>query len=488
MPTTGYADHDVQVGDLRLHYQEWGDPNGPAILMVHGFGVSGHMFDEFAGRLQDRFRLIAVDQRGHGDSDWSESGDYSRDAFVDDLEGFREALGLKTFVLVGHSMGGLNSVAYTVRHPERVRALVLVDVGPESAKEGVDNIKRFTSGPDELEFDEFVEMAMRFNKRRTRENIEDRMRHRLRQMENGKWTWKFDKRFREKDNTLRIGSQMTNDEGWQLYRAVPVPTLLIRGAESDVLTQEIAERVAREMRRARLVVIPGAGHSVPGDNPDEFTAAVSGFVDDVAAGRFEPEAATEPPPLERLVEVQEASRRRRPGTLTMLLVGAGALAVVAGAFFARGKAKSRAEERRRQQERRIAGVRLPSGGPSQDDLDQARQRAADLVSQLSVVGRDGVERARRTVRGADVTQARQSALALAQQLEERARHAPDTVRTAVSSVDRKQLRRGSGKAAKKGRSAAGTAFSAALRASGLRQKEPKLSRRERVAARLPWRS
>src|SRR5690349_2646212 len=135
---------DVLVGGLRLHYQEWGNASAPAIVMLHGFGVSGHMFDEFAERMENDYHLIAIDQRGHGDSDWSHEGDYSRVAFVADLEGFVRELGLERFILVGHSMGGLNAVAYTVKSPVRVRALVLVDVGPEAAKEGVDNIIRFT--------------------------------------------------------------------------------------------------------------------------------------------------------------------------------------------------------------------------------------------------------------------------------------------------------------------------------------------------------
>src|SRR6188508_2837367 len=140
MVTAGYLEHNAAVGNLKLSYQEWGNPNAEPILMLHGFGVSGHMFDEFADRMQDRYRLIALDQRGHGDSDWSEEGDYTRNSFVEDVEGFRKALGLDRFILVGHSMGGLNAVTYVNRYPAHVRALVLVDVGPESAKEGVDNI------------------------------------------------------------------------------------------------------------------------------------------------------------------------------------------------------------------------------------------------------------------------------------------------------------------------------------------------------------
>lgn len=367
MTTTPYLDRDVTVGGLKLHYQEWGDPSAPVMIMLHGFGVSGHMFDEFAERMQDRYRLIALDQRGHGDSDWSQEGDYSRDAFVADLEAFRAALGIERFILMGHSMGGLNAVAYAVRYPDRVTALILVDVGPEAAKEGVDNIMRFTRGPDELDFEEFVQMAHRFNQRRTIENIRERMRHRLRQLPNGKWTWKFDARFRQPESPIRVGSDLTTDETWQLYREVKAPTLLIRGAESDVLKAETAERCVREMHRARLVTVARAGHSVPGDNPDDFTAAVAEFLDDVAAGRFEPFVEASPPPLSELVTAQEAARKR-PGTLTFVLIGVGAAAAIAGVAVAGKAASNRRSARRRSDS---PGRRLI------DELDDVAARAME---------------------------------------------------------------------------------------------------------------
>ena len=92
MSVAHYIDRDTVIDGLKLHYQEWGDPASPPILMIHGFGVSGHMFDEFADRMQATHRLIALDQRGHGDSDWAPTGDYSRSAFVGDIESFRQSL------------------------------------------------------------------------------------------------------------------------------------------------------------------------------------------------------------------------------------------------------------------------------------------------------------------------------------------------------------------------------------------------------------
>ncbi|MFN0145991.1 MAG: alpha/beta fold hydrolase [Dehalococcoidia bacterium] len=388
MVTMAYADKEVTVGGLSLHYQEWGAPEAPPILMLHGFGVSGHMFDEFAERMQDRYRLIALDQRGHGDSGWAPDGDYTRQTFVEDVELFRKALGLERFVLLGHSMGGLNAVSYAVEHPQCVESLVLVDVGPEAAKEGVDNIVRFTRGPDELDFDEFVEMAHRFNQRRTLENIRERMRHRLKPLQSGKWTWKFDKRFRAPDSGLRVGSELTNDQTWALYRAIGAPTLLIRGGESDVLTPEVADRCVREMQRARLAVVPGAGHSVPGDSPDAFTEVVRAFLDDVGRGKFEPVVVADLPPLAELVTAESRrAAQRGPSVTTMVLIGAGAAVALGGILLV---------SRRPAQPKAAAKARTSdSPGPLAGSFDAAS--AGALIESLSAAAERNTARARTLV-------------------------------------------------------------------------------------------
>jgi proline-specific peptidase len=467
MVTAGYLERSVSVDGLKLAYQEWGSPTAPPIVMLHGFGVSGHMFDEFAERMQDRYRLLALDQRGHGDSDWSAEGDYSRDAFVSDVEGFRKALGLETFILIGHSMGGLNAVAYTNAYPQHVRALVLVDVGPEAAKEGVDNIVRFTRGPDELEFEEFVEMAHRFNQRRTLENIRERMRHRLKPTESGKWTWKFDKRFRQPDSGLKIGSNLTNDESWQLFRNLSVPTLLVRGAESDVLTPEVAERCVQEIRRSRLVVIPGAGHSVPGDNPDAFTEAVREFLADVENGQFEP--VPDGPPLQQLVEEHTAARRRGPGITALVLAGIGATLALAGA----GYLVKRSAQRRKQKTLRARAAAAASHVPAihSVDVEQARERAAEVVARLGAIGTTGTRRARQSLNEIDLERARHAAQEALALLSETSRHAPEVIRGAAQRVDSTAVRRRGTSAFSRGRHAGVTAVRLASRVAHRRQRK-----------------
>ncbi len=428
MTTTEYREKEAEVNGLTLRYQEWGDAGSPPILMLHGFGVSGHMFDEFAQRAQARYRLLALDQRGHGDSAWSDAGDYSREAFVDDVEAFRVAIGLDTFVLIGHSMGGLNAVSYSVRFPEHVSALVLVDVGPESAKEGVDNIVRFTRGPDELEFEEFVELAHRFNQRRTMENIRERMRHRLKQSETGKYTWKFDKRFRQPESGLRIGGELSNDQTWQLFRDIRVPTLLVRGGESDVLSQEVAERAVREMMRATLRVVPGAGHSVPGDNPDDFTFVVQDFLTSLDSSAPLFPDADQAEPLAVLVDQHAAPTKRGIGS-AVLIAGGIALVLAAGAvLFAGGKKgkRSGANGGRR------AGGKQPAA--LHNELDWAHRRALDLVNELAVAGHGGIKRAKSAAKDVDLDGAREAAEDVLHALGEQGRATPQRVKKAAAKA------------------------------------------------------
>ena len=123
-----YEEKKFKTNDLVLTYQEWGMSQGdkPTIITLHGFGVSGHMYDEFSRRYQDTARIINLDQRGHGDSEISEVGNYQRSAFVSDVEGLRIHLGLQNFILVGHSMAGIVIPKVAEKIPERLAHLVFL--------------------------------------------------------------------------------------------------------------------------------------------------------------------------------------------------------------------------------------------------------------------------------------------------------------------------------------------------------------------------
>lgn len=269
-----YQDRTLTLRGLRFHYLDWGSESKPPFVLLHGGAQTAHSWDDFAPTVRDDYHVYALDQRGHGDSQWAPDGNYSRNTQCEDVAAFVAALQLPSFVLAGLSMGGINAITYTARYPETVRALIIVDVGPEIQTRGRENIQNFTR-IDELDsFEAFVERAHRFNSRRSLENLRQRLSHNLRQLPNGKWTWKFDQQ--------RLGGGGRSGVGpeglWEDVHKIHCPTLIIRGGESDILTPEAAKRLQAAIPNSRLTVVPGAGHSVMGDNPEGFAAAVQEFL------------------------------------------------------------------------------------------------------------------------------------------------------------------------------------------------------------------
>ena len=124
-------DGHVTARGLRFHYVERGLATRPPVLCLHGITQTAHSWDEVAAELASAYRVLCLDQRGHGDSDWAPDGDYSRQTQAADVDAISDALGLSSFILAGMSMGGVNAITFTARHPEKVQALVIVDVSPE---------------------------------------------------------------------------------------------------------------------------------------------------------------------------------------------------------------------------------------------------------------------------------------------------------------------------------------------------------------------
>lgn len=274
MPTA--QDHFVTARGLKFHYVEWGAPSQPPILCLHGITQTAHSWDEVAADLSRNYRVLCLDQRGHGDSDWAPDGDYTRQTQAADVDAVTDALGLSRFVLTGMSMGGINSITFTAAHPHKVRALVVVDVSPEVQRQGVEHIRSFIQASDVLDtFEEFVERAHRFNPRRSLENLRSRLSHNLKQLPDGKWTWKYDKALRSPQRGFQTSALQNL---WDDVHAIRCPTLIIKGGESDILSAESAEKLQAAIPNSRLAVVPGAGHSVMGDNPSAFVAAVRPFL------------------------------------------------------------------------------------------------------------------------------------------------------------------------------------------------------------------
>jgi pimeloyl-ACP methyl ester carboxylesterase len=271
-------DHHTIVGAMRFHYLDWGG-NGHPILFLHGGGINAHTWDVVCLMLRERYHCIALDQRGHGDSEWSPAIDYGVATQVGDVEGFIEKLGLANPVLVGQSMGGLNSIAYAIRHSVKMKGLVVVDVGPEINSAGTQRIREFSSTPELESLEAFLERAVKFNPIRDPRVLRRSLFYNLRQLPTGKWSLKHDQR-RASDDSWRIAAEQ-RERILRDVSNISCPTLIVRGGKSDVLSDDAAGRFAHMLPHARLVRVENAGHNVQGDNPRGLLDAMNPFLREV---------------------------------------------------------------------------------------------------------------------------------------------------------------------------------------------------------------
>jgi esterase len=273
MTQTGQAKF-VTLNNLKFHYLEWGEVDAKPLVLLHGFTSHAHSWATFAQTVQERYHVYAVDQRGHGESAWAD--DYTPERMVEDLEAFVQTIGLTKFSLLGLSMGGRNAYAYTALHPEKIEKLVIVDIGPELMTTGSERIRTGVLQKDEFDSpEEAFRQARAGNARADETELRQRVQNNLMQLDTGKWTYRYDKKLRSPDRPL---ARPDSAKAWLMLTKINCPTLLVRGAESDLLSEEVAERMTQTIPNCQLVTIPKAGHSVPLDNPTDFSEAVGQFL------------------------------------------------------------------------------------------------------------------------------------------------------------------------------------------------------------------
>ena len=270
-PESRFAD----VNGLRLHYVDWGNEPAPPLVLLHGHGSNVHTFDQLADRLRREWRIIALDQRGHGDSDWAD--DYDGEHFVADFQAFTSAVGLERFSLLGHSMGGLVAMAYAAANPDAVERLVIVDIGPEIARGGTESVRRQTvEAPEEFDSLEDVYAFLRASDPEPPDDmLRYRAKHGARQLENGKWGWKYDRALRSPSGESRLPDP---ELLWAALASIPCPTLVVRGERSEILDAAVAERMERTLPQGRYVEVENAGHRITLDNLDGLEREVRAFL------------------------------------------------------------------------------------------------------------------------------------------------------------------------------------------------------------------
>jgi esterase len=250
------------VNGLRVHYLDWGNSNAPPVVCVHGYTSSAQAFAAPARHFQSRFRTIAPDVRGHGESAWSPTEAYQYHDQISDLAGFVDQLGLKQFALIGTSMGGIIAMAYAGAHPERLVRLVINDIGPDAEVGSLRITQMVGDRPEEFAN---LEDAMAYRRlvspitaRRSAEEQRELALGVLRQQPDGRWVWKMDPAYIQQ--RVQHGPP-PRPVLWPALHRIPCPTLVVWGRESDVLSEAQARRMVDVLPQAELVAVPNVGHA-----------------------------------------------------------------------------------------------------------------------------------------------------------------------------------------------------------------------------------
>jgi pimeloyl-ACP methyl ester carboxylesterase len=275
---TNVRDELIELRGLRFFYRDWAPakPGAPTLLLLHGYTGHARSWDHFAEAMTKDYRVLALDQRGHGETQWAPPTAYDTIEMVEDLDAFVAALSLDRFTLLGLSMGGIVSFGWAGRSPPSLAKLVIVDIAPEI---DVDGLKRIQAGV--VRSDVFATREEAFARARADNPIPPpehqryRVDYSLMRTADGRFTYRYDRALRDPSNPRK---GIPAEEGWRLVANIAVPTLLVRGEHSDILSRPVAEKMKAAMRDCRLVEVAGAGHPVPLDKPEAFLAAVRTFL------------------------------------------------------------------------------------------------------------------------------------------------------------------------------------------------------------------
>lgn len=280
--------HDIPAGGrsgftmveaMQFHFLEWGHAKLPPVMCLHGGGQTAYMYEELGSAIGGDHHVLAPDLPGHGDSDMLPDL-MSRHGVAETIPALAAQMGIDRAVLVGASFGGLVSITLGAARPEFVAAIALIDVGHQLEEEGVQRIMDFMSKHESFASLEEAAEAVREYLPHRRNVTSERLTRNLRKRDDGRWVWK---------HRMRSAQQLQARRNWRDVlqgldedaRKLACPVLVLRGAKSDVLSDQGADELTSIIPDARLAKVADAGHLAAGDNPESTVELIAGFLKEI---------------------------------------------------------------------------------------------------------------------------------------------------------------------------------------------------------------
>ncbi len=266
------VDRYVTVNGLRIHYLDFGGDGKQPLIMLHGIGRVAHTFDHVARHFNQNYHVMAVDMRGHGDSDWDPKAAYLVEDYVKDIEGLAQQLRLRNIVIWGNSTGGRVAQVFAGLHPDLVAAVIAEDVGPERPREIADGFTSRLKQEDEKGWateDELFAQLKTGSPRTADEILRAYAHFGSKKRPDGRVMWKRDP---------GIGNGFVPTELWRFVRQIKSPIIYVLGGRSTIVPAATQEELRKTLPQVQIVTMPGLGHYPSEENPKDFLPIVDGFL------------------------------------------------------------------------------------------------------------------------------------------------------------------------------------------------------------------
>ena len=268
-----YVESFVEVAGLRLRIQDYGTPRKPPMLCLHGGAANAHWYDFVAHGFSADYHMRAVDLRGHGDSGWDDTGDYTYRRQAADVHELTQKLDLRDFILIGHSMGGMISSVYAATYPGRAKAVIIVDSNLVMTHERIANynVVGNREGRAYATQEEFIAnyRVRPSGSMAAPEVLRHIAKHSGRQFEDGRWRHKVDRK-------VYVSREMVDSFGQ--WNRIGIPALLMKAEHGGRITPQVIAELTSRAPQLQVAVVPAADHHITLDNPAGFIRVTREFL------------------------------------------------------------------------------------------------------------------------------------------------------------------------------------------------------------------